>query len=243
MTLLICRDGLIGDFTGIIPVMIELAKQDELHVSIHPDAEIIFQLIPKKYNIQPQTPSIKYERILELDILKTYEISKQHNCYMSQAHFAYFDLHVPKPAPRAELEFELTEEPVYDYIIAPFSRSLPPEQLWKQTNWQKLVDMMPESSFCIIGHARDERNFITGPNITEMYNESLLKVMGTFKKLRKGVISIVSGPSHIAFHLGVKNYLLTNQPEAWGNNPDAIKICDYIPELKANKVAEVLRKF
>ena len=100
---------------------------------------------------------------------------------------------------------------------------------------------MPESNFCIIGHARDPRNYIMGNNVSEMYNEPLVKVVNLLKSAKRGLISVVSGPSHLSFHLGVKNYLLSNQNMKWGNNPEAIRIEDHIPDLKAERVMELLR--
>ncbi|MGN6532889.1 MAG: hypothetical protein ACTHK0_14200 [Ginsengibacter sp.] len=242
MTLLICNDGLIGDFLGVLPVIIDLSKRDELHVQIHPEATAIFSMIPKKYNIKLQErEDAFYDVILKLDISRAFTISSENNYYMSQAHFAFLGLEVPETPLKAELEFEQFEMCPYDYIIAPFSRSLPACQCWLREEWQRLTDLMPERSFCIIGHNRDPRNYITGPNVSEMYNEPLVKVVNLLKSVQGGLISVVSGPSHLSFHLGVKNYLLTNQNMKWGNNPEAITIQDYIPELKAEKVLEILQ--
>lgn len=240
MNLLICKDGLIGDFLGVIPVMMELSKHDELQVNIHPEAEPIFKLISKKYNIKMQQDSMQYNRIYELDISKAFDLASLHNYYMSQSHFAYLGLPVPAAPPKAELEFEETEVPVYDYIVAPFSRSLPPDQRWPKDQWQELVTQLSDYSLCVIGHERDEKNFVTGTNISYMYNEPIVEVIKVLKKAKKGLISVVSGPSHLAFHLGVKNYLLTNQSMTWGNNPEAVMVYGYIPELKPVKVIEVL---
>ncbi|MEO6327907.1 MAG: hypothetical protein ABIO55_03205 [Ginsengibacter sp.] len=242
MTLLICSDGLIGDFLGVVPVMIELAKHDELHLKIHHEAEPIFKLIPKKYNIKLQEKGLSsYARVIELDISKAFTISHENNYHMSQSHFAFLGLPVPENAVKAELEFKAIDVPVYDFILAPFSRSLPPQERWSQEQWQRLTNLLPDYSFCLIGHKRDEKNFIKGENVTQMYNESLVKVISIMKNARRGLISVVSGPSHLAFHVGVKNCLLTNQNMTWGNNPDAVKISDYIPELKAERVIEVLK--
>ncbi|MBO9205509.1 MULTISPECIES: glycosyltransferase family 9 protein [Niastella] len=240
MTLLIYRDGLIGDFLGVIPIMIELARQDTLQVCIHPEAELIFQLIPQKYNIKLQEMGSGFDRVLELDINKAFELSHRHNYHMTQSYYACLGLPVPEKPPVAELEYELMETPGYDYILAPFSRSLPPQERWPREQWQRLTDLMPDKSFCIIGHERDERDFVTGSNISQMYNEPLVRVINTLRNSGKGLISVVSGPSHLAFHLGVKNYLLTNQTMTWGNNPEAIQISDHIPDLKAERVTGIL---
>jgi ADP-heptose:LPS heptosyltransferase len=243
MTLLICSDGLIGDFLGVVPVMIELAKQDELHIKIHHEAEPIFRLISKKYNIklQEKEPSF-YDRVIELDISKAFTLSHENNYHMSQSHFAYLGLPVPENAVKAELEFEVTDVPVYDFVLAPFSRSLPPQERWSREQWQRLTDLLPGCSFCVIGHERDQRNFIKGENVTQMYSESLVKVMTVLKNAGRGLISVVSGPSHMAFHLGVKNYLISNQNMTWGNNPYAVRIGDHIPELTAERVIDILNE-
>jgi ADP-heptose:LPS heptosyltransferase len=241
MTLLICKDGLIGDFLGIIPVMTELAKRNELHVSIPTEAEPIYHLIAKKYNIGLQEKEAEqYDTVIELDVSKAFGLACLHHYYMSQSHFACLGMPVPATPPKAELQFEETDVPVYDYILAPFSRSLPPQQRWPKERWQELVRLMPGSSFCVIGHGRDEREFTTGGNVSQMYNQPLVDVLRVLKKARKGLISVVSGPSHCAFHLGVKNYLLTNQAMTWGNNPDAVSVQDYIPDLTVEKLIAVL---
>ena len=242
MTLLICNDGLIGDFLGVIPVVIDLSKRDELQVKIHPEATTIFSMIPKKYNIKLQEREDDfYDVILKMDISRAFTISSENNYYMSQAHFAFLGLEVPETPLKAELEFDEIEMFTYDYIIAPFSRSLPASQCWSKEEWQRLVELMPESTFCIIGHERDPRNYIRGDNVSEMYNEPLVKVVNLLKSVKRGLISVVSGPSHLSFHLGVKNYLLSNQNMKWGNNPEAIRIEDHIPDLKAERVMELLR--
>lgn len=240
MTLLHCKDGLIGDFLGFIPVITELAKQDELHLSIHPESASLFSLIPKKLNISQQQP-VHYNKILKLDAYEACGISRIHNYYMSQAHFAYLGMPVPKIPPKAELEFATLNVASFDYILAPFSRSLPNEQQWPKEQWQKLVDQMPQCSFCIIGHERDDQHLISGNNVTALYNKPIVEVINVLKKAKRGLISVVSGPSHMAFHLSVKNYLLTNQQMTWGNNPDAIQIRDYLPALTAERLTTILQ--
>ncbi len=240
MILLECKDGLIGDFLGFIPVIAALAKQDELHLAIHSESEELYELIPKKWNISKQQ-QIHYDKVLKLDAYEACNISHIHNYYMTQAHFAYLGLPVPHTPPKAELNYPVVDVPSFDYIIAPFSRSLPDEQRWPGSYWQQLVELMPQCSFCMIGHARDDHHFITADNVTGMFNEHFVTVINLLKKARQGLISVVSGPSHLAFHLGVKNYLLTNQEMAWGNNPDAIQVRDYIPALSATKLLSILQ--
>jgi hypothetical protein len=243
MILLKYLHDLIGDFLGMMPLMTELSKQEELHVSIHPEVECLLDLVPKKYGIKlKDRDEASYDKIVEVDIFKVFKLAIERNYYMSKAALAYLNFDMSENPPKAELEFEAVETSAYDYIIAPFSRSLPPEQRWPQEQWQKLTELLPDKLFCIIGHERDDKNFMTGKNIFGMYNEPLIKVISVMKNARKGLISVVSGPSHIAFHISVKNYLLTNQYMAWGNNPEAVTIWNNIPHLKAEELVDILNR-
>lgn len=250
MTIIHNPDGLIGDFLGTIPIMIELAKRDPdgAIAIIHPEAKHLFDMIPSIHRINRLPDDIvafaagSEANHQILNISEAFRISHERNLFMSQAHFAYLGMPVPETPPKAELLFPFIEVPEFDYIIAPFSRSLPPNERWPQERWQSFVDSMPGSTFCIIGHDRDARNYIKGANVTEIYNEPIVKVCNLLKTARKGLISVVSGPSHLAFHLGVKNYLLTNQNMTWGNNPDAVKITWPIPALSANELINVINE-
>ena len=234
MTLLKCSDGLIGDFLGVMPLMADLRAEGPLEIEIHPEAEALFRLFPKSLDMRlKRLPDEAYDRVLNLDISAAFTISHQRNYYMSQAHFACLGRPVPDVPPKAALEYSTVEVPVCDYVIAPFSRSLPPQERWPAAQWQDLIDTMPDLQFCLIGHDRDDPDFVSGPNVTQFFGHPLESLISLLKAARKGLISIVSGPSHLAFHLSVPNVLLTNQHMTWGNNPDAIQIWDPIPKLQA----------
>ena len=145
-----------------------------------------------------------------------------------------------------ELEFKRQDVESYDYVLAPFSRTLGSEQQWAceqrwpREHWQRLVDSMPGCSFCVIGHNRDPRGYLSGSNLTEKYGEPFPRVASLLLQVRKGLVSVVSGPSHFAFHLSVTNYLLSRQHGAWGNYPDAIRIPDFCPTTDPERVREIL---
>ncbi|GAO43784.1 glycosyltransferase family 9 protein [Flavihumibacter petaseus] len=236
-------DGLIGDFLGTIPAMIDVARIHQLDVVIHPEARELFDLIPKRYGITAiDEPGSNdgYDYHGTMDISAAFTLSHQKDYYMSQAHMELLGLWVSPQPPKAELDIPDIDVPVADFILAPFSRSLPSEQKWPAAQWQKLVDMHPDKTFVVIGHDRDPRRFITGRNVLDAYAQPITEVCNLLKKARRGLISVVSGPSHLAFHLGVKNYLLTNQNMTWGNNPDAIQLRHQIPNMTAEDFSTFL---
>lgn len=239
-------EGLIGDFLGTIPVMVRLAASGGATVYIHPAAEAIFDMIPASCNLQKVVSDPAKANELQcdykIDLQAAFKYGSEHNLYMTQAHYGALGLDVPQVIAQAPLNINSTYPFTFDYIIAPFSRCLPDQQKWSRSEWQRLVDMMPDKSFCVIGSTADGANqpYLTGSNVSEIYGEPIEDVFMLLQKARKGLISVVSGPSHIAFHHGVKNYLITNQSMAWGNNPGAIKITDNIPDLKAETVKKVL---
>ena len=238
-------DGLIGDFLGTIPAMIHYAKQDDVEVKIHPEARQLLKLIPKKYDIKEFDGRVvaktAYKELHYFDVSKAFALAQEKGLYMSQAHFGVLGLPIPEVPPKAELEFPETRWPRVDYIISPFARSLPPEQKWSIENWQQLINELPEYEFAVVGSSlHDEKGQLTGKNVLEYYDHPFVDVCNLFKNSEHGLISVITGTSHLAFHLGVKNYLLNNQGKYWGVNPDAINITDEIPYLKPEDVIKVL---
>lgn len=96
-------------------------------------------------------------------------------------------------------------------------------------------------SFAVIGGSKDERGYINGSNVFEVYGESWDYIISLLCRCGS-LVSVISGPSHLAFHLGIKNYLLDNQSlhMRWGVNPHAFKITDPIPTLTAERIMEFL---
>lgn len=241
-------DGLIGDFLGTIPVMQYMSSSyNALHVIIHPEAEKIFRLIPSKYNIirtyHREHPDHLYDEELSLDISKAFSVASQKNLYMSQTHFDVLGYYVPQVAPKADLEIVPIECPEYDFLLAPFARSLPPQERWSQARWQKLVDALPHLRFGLLGTAAtDSPDYLKGYNVTAEFDHNFNYVSNLLRK-SKGVISVVTGISHLCFHLGVPNILLNNQNFTWGTNPEAINIRTPIPELMASTVVEKIKEF
>lgn len=236
-------EGLIGDFLGTIPVMQALAKKTPLLVKYHPEAAQVIGLIPKSYGIVwiKELPAIESDRWFKrLNIQQAFQLAWDQGLYMSQTYFPQVGLPIPYPEPAADLTFPDMEVPLADYVLAPFSRSLPDNEKWPQQEWNNLVKLLPDKKFVVIGSSANDPNFITGPNVQNMYGSPLAEVCNLMLKSKGGLISVVSGPSHLAFHIGAKNILLTNQQSAWGNNPRAVQVRDTLSTLKAEKLVKIL---
>lgn len=241
-TLIINPDGLIGDFLGTIPAMLEIAEKEyDVSVIIHSEAEKIFNILPRNSGLKRiyQPGPFEYSKTYTLDTSKAFEIANQKSLYMSQAYMAQAGLDIPSNPPRALFQIDPVKVPEYNIILVPFARSLPPQEKWSQIKWQTLVNSLPSVTFCVFGNSvHDPKGYITGPNVKDEYDNDFNTVCNIMYKA-KTVISVVTGISHLCFHLAVPNILLTNQSMTWGNNPDAFQIKTPIPDLK---VSEVLSK-
>lgn len=247
--------GLLGDAIGTIPVIIALSKTHDgkTYLLLNTDAvnaREIYNFIPKKYDIEihnqigfiydPYNEGIMPK---EFNLSRAFDIAVAKNLHMIQAHFSYFGLGVPSEIVKPELEFPDLDVPQYDYILAPFSRSLPDVQKWPQDNWNKLVDMMPDKTFVVFGNEKyDKLDYVfSKPNVTHMYSKPLNEVMNVIKRVRYGVLSVVTGISHFCYPLDVPNVLFINQNMAWGKNPKAIYLEKPIHSYTAQEVSAYLK--
>lgn len=235
------KDGLIGDFLGSIPAMQALGKKDKLVVEIHPEAEKLVSLISNPdeivFTVNPSGGQIAHT----IHSASAFPIATANNWYMSQAYFRQVGLEVPLVAPKAKLRYTKELVQYYDYIISPFARSLPDEQKWGKREWQKLIELMPNNKFCVIGTSKhDPSSYLKGDNVDHLYDSPFNYVCNLLEHAMCGLISVVTGTSHLAFHLNVKNWILNNQDFAWGTNPDGISIRDEISSLSPEKVKEIL---
>jgi len=242
--------GLLGDAIGVIPAVIELSKKEKVYIPLNPKwathcAKQIYDMIPSKYNVIFIDDECDVEdKILHFDLSKSFGFCINNNLHMIQGAFHILGLPVPKDIPKPEIEFVFKEDVlVYDYVLAPFSRSLPPEQKWQQDNWNKLVDRMFDKTFVVFGDDRyDKRDFVfEKPNVTHMYSHPLNEAISVMRKSRHGVLSVVTGISHFAYPLGIKNFLFNNQNMKWGTNPEAIILGKNIHNYTPEEVEKIIR--
>lgn len=234
------KDGLIGDFLGSIPAMQALAKDHKLVVEIHPEAEKLVPLIDNPneiiFTVNPSGGQIDKT----IYSATAFPIATSNDWYMSQAFMYQLGLPVPSVPPKAKLKYDDISVPIFDYIISPFARSLPPNQKLYGSVWQDLTNSMPDKKFCVIGNTRhDDLGYLYGPNVSIEYDRPFSYVCNLLTKAKEGLISVVTGTSHLAFHLGVKNWILNNQDFKWGTNPDGISIREAIPQV----TVDLLKKY
>jgi len=242
--------GLIGDAIGSLPATYALATAHaNQNIYCYFAHKQIFGMIPPKYsNIKPiEVLDGPHLDVRQFDLTGAFAYATYNNLHMTQAHFKFLGLPVPSIPIRPELH--IIEDQNYtfdygdiDYAIAPFSRSLPEDQKWPKHKWQQLVDSMPDKKFLLFGDSRhDNRILIHGVNVSYMFDFPLNSVAQQMQKLKSGVISVVTGISHMAHALKVKNYLLECQG-SWGVNPDAIRIHAPVHQISVEEVQQLLIK-
>lgn len=230
--------GLIGDVLGTFPVLQQLNKDhDSFSVIVHEDAKWLYDLVPE-INI---CTCPKWDK--ELNLSGAFTMSHQQGCYMVQSHYPFMGYPIPASPIKAKLTVQEVDVPVYDYILAPFGRSAPESQKLELSKWLELMNLMPDKSFLVIGNSKHDQEFEVPDNGYFGFDLSAHQLCNVLLKARSGCISIVTGISHLCYHLSVKNYLLTNQTGmTWGENPEAVCLRDHIPTLKAQTVYDLLSK-
>lgn len=244
MILIDNKEGLIGDFLGTIPAMQELAKEDCVLLEYRKEVKGLYDLIlSDKIESKFSKKEIldKEFKTITLSSSEAFQIAAKYNCYMSQAFFVQAGLEFPKVPPKAKLTLEdVFDLDPCDYLISPFARSLPENQKWPVEKWRELVRSFPDKKFGLLGNSKyDDKNYLEEENVLPIFDFHFNTVCNVMRDT--GIlISVVTGTSHLAFHLGVKNILLTSQTMAWGNNPDAIQIKKPIENITVKEVIEKL---
>lgn len=236
------KDGLIGDFLGSVSAIQALGKTDKLVVQVHPEAMKLVPLIANPDEIVFTDRPVGGHVVKTIHSATAFSIATAKDLYMSQAYFEQVGLPIPSVAPKALLQYDYVDVPLYDYIISPYARSLPDNQKWSKENWQALVDSMPDKTFCVIGSKEhDDPSFMpTAMNVYGLYGVNFNYLCNLLISSTKGLISVVTGTSHLAFHLGVKNWILNNQDFKWGTNPDGYSLRTPIPQLSAKELKSFL---
>jgi hypothetical protein len=234
--------GLIGDCVATFPIMIDIAKQQGSLGVVMPEGKAInelFDLLPKEHNLYRAQPDS--DITLHLDLHEAFKYGDKYKLNMGQCYHHQVGLSTPKTCQKVTFNFNPVPWYVPFYVLAPFSRSLPEDQKWQREKWQQLVDKMDHVDFVLLGDSRyDDPKFVEGPHVYSVFDTSMHNVLGILST-SLGVISVVTGISHLAFHANVKNYLFVNQG-AWGKNPDGIYMDKYIPSITVDEVINILKK-
>lgn len=232
------KEGLIGDFLGTVPAMQQYKQDNEVVFIIHDEAKELADLARLNYFTLSELDKYKDQLDLhELYIEEAYHLAQMSNLYMSQTWFGQLGYVIPEQPPKPELYIKPETTERVDFVVSPFSRCLPDDQKWKKENWVRLFASMPEYTFAVIGHERDLDSDYTAnaENVVGIFNKPMNYVANLMMRSTHGLISVVTGTSHLAFALSVKNFLLTNQG-AWGTNPEGICMRSNINKLTVNKL-------
>lgn len=236
--------GLIGDTLGTFPVLQQLNKDHEnFSVIVNEEVKWLYDLVPE---IAICTCP-KWDK--ELNVNQAFKMANMHNLYMSQAFYPFMGYPIPSEPVKAELralDVRTKETVDYDYVFAPFGRSAPQEQKWDTLKWVELAENLYPAKILIIGSSKHDKGefemaFLTD-NVTIKYDLDIHTLCNALQNAKHGCISIVTGISHLCYHLGVKNYLLANQGMTWGIQPEAVVIDDHIPTLEVKTVYDVIHR-
>ena len=236
---------LIGDYLGTIPATLALATRGHVTMRVHPKVAPLAALLPKRYGI---AVVVSEERAKDathrLDLFGTARWSNANGVYMTQGFFHNLGLPIPVVPPRATLELDESKKvPIAgDVGLAPFARSLNATERWPRERWQALVDAFPDVRFLLYGDTRvDDPQYVTGPNVTPFFGYSIEQAALSIRDLKRCLISVVTGLSHLAFAVGQTNVVLSEQAP-WGKNPEAIKIERRVDTISVATVARVLEQ-
>jgi ADP-heptose:LPS heptosyltransferase len=124
----------------------------------------------------------------------------------------------------------MTQE--FDFIISPYTRSdSSNNKLWPYERWQALVDrLLPLGTVCVLGAEGDPQVF---GGVTYLFDRPLREVCGHIANVRRLVLSLDNGISHIAHSLRVPHFMfypVTHSP-IWTENRNANAVRIVAPPL------------
>lgn len=232
--------ALLGDTINTWGIIRDLSLRGPVSVIIPQESKWFYELLSPTIKLSVKDDT-KYSNG-ELNLTEAFIYGSKENYHMSQCYHAQFNLPTPKKPIRPELNVPDIEVPIYDYILAPFSRSLPEEQKWGLHRWQELSWKLNQQGFttCVFGNSKYD------PQINGMqmeYDRPMNEVLNMIKKCRKGVVSVVTGISHLAYAMEAQNILLSGQGNSgWGINPDAFVITGRVNDFTVEQVLRVINE-
>lgn len=243
--------GLIGDSVGALKIIAEAAEKalkrnEPFFVGCHREAWPIIQLLPKRLKIRnvDDMGEGSCGKVYALDLTEAFAYSNKKPCYMSQAYYATIGWPVPFTPDLPELELDpyvIGDGAHGDIGLAPFARSLPDHQKWPRERWQALVDAYPDRTFVLYGATErgDDPEFVTGLNVNTFFDNPLAEVARSIRDLKQCLVSVSTGPSHIAYAVHTPTVLLIDQGP-FAKAPHALAIEKHVTEITVEEVATAL---
>jgi ADP-heptose:LPS heptosyltransferase len=205
--LVVARDPNLGDSLCALPVLESLRQE-------HPNLEILFrnesvaQLMPK--NLRERCSWDLKNGGYDVLVLGMWEAVKRFGriAHPTQLLYMLAGLEPPKEVPRPKIVFD-NNAPAYDYVVAPFTKD-DRERGWDIDSWSDLFRQLAESdpgaTICVVGGKSD--HVFAHNAVSHCYGQSLAYVASMIKNARRAVITLDSGPSHIAHAVNSKNHIL-----------------------------------
>lgn len=260
-TLIVVPFGLIGDTVGLVPAIDAYARKEkkdgnDTYVSVHYDGRPVLELSAAYQRgewkfADDKGDGLPHAIVRQINLPKVAN-SIGHKRYLTACYFDALGMPVPEDDPRPELAVD-ADDPRYvwvrgkawraDYGLAPFARSLPPQEKWSRLRWQSLVDAMPDKKFLLMGSEQrgDAPDFVTGANVEHAFDWPLASVCQLLVGLKDGLISVSTGLSHLAYAMNVRNYLLARQGP-FCINPEAKKLdWKFAGDVTLEEVLELLK--
>jgi ADP-heptose:LPS heptosyltransferase len=247
----------IGDCLYSFPAIIELAKQNNgLYIQMYHEG--MWELLPKeKYNIK-KLNDLEHERIPHLStwpvkIIDAWTNEPPHiftGMHASQGYFDLLGLPVPPEIPIVEIEYpeiKLDDSMIYDYIFAPFSISDDGHKEWRPySQWEVLAEKLQPAKIAIFAN-KEQPQFMQKDYIDWLVNIDLKLVCNIIKNVKKCVVTIDSGPSHLTHGVGANHVLIYPHvtPPNWAKNPrnNSIQVQANVRDLSVDRVLEAINKF
>jgi ADP-heptose:LPS heptosyltransferase len=221
--------------------MIQMAKENPGNSYLVMTNKDVAGLIPKKYNLKwwedmhGEAAHMTY-RVHIGDVFD--KCGGQHGCHPTSGFFQIYSRQSSFPyAVQPEIEYEVKDQPQYDYVISAMSKANG-VRMWPIDEWKKLLPQL-NGSICMVG-AKDEDHPFEG--IDYFCGHPLQDVAAVLKKARC-VITIDNGIGRLAHAVGCNHVLLlsTAVGEIWGSYPGAHTIYSPPKEFGVDRVLATVR--
>jgi len=248
------KNGLLGDALSTLPAIWQAINTHE-HVYLASEFPEVAHLLPEHphlhhietlYNLF-KVPDLTNEPIRILDAGRNMAEHCVSGFHMVQGHFKYLDFPIPTHGvPNVTLDIISTMDTPYDFIVSPYSRSdHENNKLWPLDRWQVIIDWLREQNYsvAVVGSGRDDEppfKNLSG----EIIGYSLHDVAWQLKNVRKAVLSIDNGISHLTRIVESSHILLYPEclPTTWVSNPKALTLKCNPLHLAPENVKELITR-
>ena len=205
-----CSNPEIGDSLCAIPVVQRLAGQcDILYIAMRNG--LVAEAAAWPSNVRPlwEAPS-GLLRFVRLDIHRTavaYDpLTPRHAIHLLME---LAGLKPPDCIPEIPIRDWNEVVPAHDFLLAPFTADPIGVRCWTDDGWERLIQQLravaPLAKIGIVGGSQDPKPW---SGVTYEYGHPLAAVAKMMRRTQFAVITLDSGPSHLAHAAGITNHIL-----------------------------------